>query len=163
MTVLVRPIKKSDWNKIAEIYQEGIDTGIATFENKVPTWDYWCANHYLKCSFVAETGENVIGFACLAPVSKREVYKGVAESSVYISTEYKNLGIGKLLLDHLILESESQGYWTLQASIFRENSASLQLHSKCGFREIGFREKVAKRNGKWYDNILMERRSPKIN
>lgn len=70
------------------------------------------------------------------------------------------MGIGKALLNELIPLSEDNGFWTLQAGIIRENTASWELHKKCGFREIGFRERVGRMpDGKWHDVILMERRS----
>ena len=90
------------------------------------------------------------------------MYGGVAEVSVYVDTKYNGKGIGTQLLKHLIAESENEKIWTLQSGIFRENQASIKLHKKLGFREIGFREKIGKRNGIWYDNIILERRSKTI-
>ena len=101
----------------------------------------------------------LVGWAALSPVSDRCVYGGVAEVSVYVNTNYGGKGIGTLLLEGLVNKSENEGFWTLQAGIFRENIASIELHKKVGFREIGYREKVGKKNGIWYDNVILERRS----
>ena len=149
----------ADWSAVSEIYKLGIETGIATFETEVPSWEKW-DDKFLKHSRLTAWSENKItGWAALSTVSSREVYKGVAEVSVYVHTDYAHQGIGIQLLEKLIVESENNGIWTLQAGIFCENIASINLHKKMGFREIGYREKVAKRDGIWHDNIIMERRS----
>ncbi|MCK8523791.1 N-acetyltransferase family protein [Aquimarina sp. D1M17] len=153
---------ENDWSEIAAIYQEGIATGIATFETKVPSWQDWDASHIKPCRFKAMKENQVMGWAALSPTSKRKVYQGVAEVSIYITSKFRNLGIGKLLLSRLIDESEAQGFWTLQAGIFRQNKASIALHKAVGFREIGYREKVGRLNGVWHDNTILERRSKLI-
>jgi phosphinothricin acetyltransferase len=104
-------------------------------------------------------GETIHGWAALSPVSKRDVYRGVAEVTVYVSESMQGQGIGRALLDGLIGESEKNGIWTLQASIFPENVASVQLHLRCGFREVGRRERIAMLNGVWRDTLLFERRA----
>ncbi|WP_303316893.1 GNAT family N-acetyltransferase [Flavivirga abyssicola] len=162
MEIVVRPLTKSDWNSVSKIYKEGINTGIATFETEVPNWQQWDAKYVSVCRFVALVKTTVVGFTVISPVSKRHVYKGVAEVSVYISNAFKGKHIGETLLKKLIEESEASGFWTLQASIFSENIASINLHVKCGFRVIGIREKIGQLNGKWYDNHFLERRSSKI-
>lgn len=163
MEIAVRSLVKNDWETVSHIYNEGIATGIATFETKVPDWDLWNEKYIDHCRIVAEINDKVIGFAVLSPVSKREVYKGVAEVSVYVSEKYRGNNIGELLLSTLIKQSESEGFWTLQANIFSENLASIRLHEKCGFRIVGLREKIGKLHDKWHDNHLLERRSHKIN
>lgn len=159
LKVDIKNIKLEDFEAVAEIYKMGVVTGIATFETKTPNWEVWDKKYLKHCRLAAWSENKVVGWAALSQVSSRAVYKGVAEVSVYIHTDYKNNGIGTLLLQRLIIESEKEGVWTLQAGIFRENETSVHLHNKLGFREIGYREKVAKRDGKWYDNIIMERRS----
>ena len=162
-SVFIRPIFKEDWKEISAIYKQGMDTGIATFETELPTWKKWKKHHHINLSLVAQLNDNVIGFASLAPTSNRKVYKGVAESSIYVRNEYKGKGVGKLLMEEVIALSEMHGFWTLQAVIFPENTVSITLHEKVGFRKIGYREKVGQRNGLWLDNIIMERRSKTIN
>lgn len=155
----VRPYTSNDYIPVATIYKEGLATGIATFETEVPDELKWNKKFIKNCSFIAEKDGGIIGWCALSHVSTREVYKGVAESTIYISSKYRGLGVGKILLKHLISESERKGFWTLQASIFSENKSSIFLHETCGFRIVGYREKIAKRNGNWHDNVLMERRS----
>lgn len=163
MEIAVRPLVKSDWAVVSKIYEEGIATGIATFETICPDWEQW-DNKYLKpCRIVAVYNGNVIGFGVLAPVSKRSVYKGVAEVSVYVFQRFWGKQVGKTLLKALIEDSESEGFWTLQAAIFSENKASIHLHVKCGFRIVGIREKIGQLKGKWHDNHFLERRSKIIN
>ena len=160
--VSIRPMEKSDWPVVSDIYSQGIATGYATFETEVPSYEEWNKNHLSSCRLIAERAGEVAGWAALSPVSGRCVYGGVAEVSVYVGTEFHGLGIGKLLMNHLILESEKAGLWTLQSGIFPENTGSIKLHEKVGFRKIGFREKVAKHHGEWKDNLIFERRSKVI-
>jgi phosphinothricin acetyltransferase len=128
----------------------------------VPSYDVWNEKFIKTCRLVAVDGNLVVGFAVLSQVSKREVYKGVAEVTIYITESQRGKGIGRQLLDALVFESENEGFWTLQAGIFSLNEASIELHKKCGFRIVGLREKIGKRNSIWHDNVLMERRSKKF-
>jgi len=155
----IKHINTEDWPAIANIYNQGIDTGVATFETEVPTWKQWDASHIKSCRLAAWIDNQLIGWAALSAVSSRCVYGGVAEVSVYVDTDSNGKGIGSILLKNLINESEKEGLWTLQSGIFPQNIASIKLHEKLGFRKIGYREKVGKLHGIWYDNILMERRS----
>lgn len=160
MDIKIVEMIPEDWKSVSQIYLKGIETGLATFQTNVPSYDEWDKGHILKCRLVAKKDDEVLGWAALSPVSSRSVYSGVAEVSIYIHPEYKGLQIGFKLLKALVDQSESEGFWTLQASITRENIPSIKLHEKCGFRIIGYREKIAKMpSGKWHDTILMERRS----
>lgn len=153
------PLTKKHYPEVAAIYEEGMATGIATFETAVPQWDAWDTKFLPHCRFTAMVEEKVAGWCALSAVSKREVYRGVAEVTIYVSKKFQKMGIGKRLLTHLVKESEKAGFWTLQAGIFSENKISIHLHEQCGFRILGIREKIAQRNGQWYDNVVMERRS----
>ncbi|MDS0526737.1 GNAT family N-acetyltransferase [Clostridium sp. SHJSY1] len=160
MTYTIEEMKNSDWNEVSKIYLEGINTGLATFQNSIPTFEEWDKGHIKSCRLVAKSNGKVLGFATLSSVSSRCVYSGVAEVSIYIGADYRRLGIGKTLLNHLIKLSEENNFWTLQSGIIRENISSLELHKICGFREIGVREKPAKTgDGIWHDTVLMEHRS----
>ncbi|WP_336375846.1 GNAT family N-acetyltransferase [Aureisphaera galaxeae] len=159
----ILPLTKEHFPEVAAIYQEGLDTGIATFETEVPGWETWNQKFLPVCRYVALANERVIGWCALSATSKRYVYRGVVEDTIYISEAARGQGLGRKLLEYLVRESEKEGFWTLQAAIFPQNKISIQLHEKCGFRIIGTREKVAKRDGIWHDNVLMERRSKKIN
>lgn len=152
-------MRASDWEKVSSIYLEGIRSGHSTFETTIPTWEQWDAAHLQIARLVMRDGDVVLGWSALSPTSKRHVYRGVAESTVYVAESHRGKGIGRALLDTLISESEKNGIWTIQASIFPENTASLELHLRCGFREIGRRERIAQLNGVWRDTILLERRS----
>jgi L-amino acid N-acyltransferase YncA len=150
-----------DWPAVAEIYREGIETGDATFETDVPAWEEWDAVH-LPQRLVARLGEDLVGWAALAPFSDRCVYSGVAWDSVYVRRDLQGRGVGRLLLERLVGEAEAAGIWTLQAGIFPENRASLALHERCGFRVVGVRERLGRREGRWRDVVLLERRSPVV-
>lgn len=150
-----------DWDQVASIYLEGINTGFATFETQCPRWEIWDEKHRKECRLVVREGGKIAGWAALSSVSSRSVYSGVCEVSIYVSGEYKRKGVGNLLMQALIDESEKQGIWMLQAAIFPENKASIHLHEKFGFRLVGIREKIGKRDGAWRDNVFLERRSRK--
>lgn len=151
-----------DWPEVARIYAEGLATGIATFETRVPDYPDWDRTHLAFCRLVAESAAGLEGWAALSPVSGRCVYGGVAELSIYVGRSCRGKGVGKALLDTLIPQSEENGIWTLQSGVFPENHASIRLHEKAGFRLLGYRERVGKRDGIWQDNVLFERRSPAV-
>ena len=146
---------------VATIYEEGIRTGNATFETEVPTWDEWDAGHPHHRLAAEDAAGELVGWSALSPVSRRPCYAGVAENSVYVRGTARGQGIGRELLSRLIRDAETDGIWTIQTSIFPENTASLVLHERCGFRRVGTRERIARLDGVWRDTVLMERRSPK--
>jgi phosphinothricin acetyltransferase len=151
-----------DWPEVREIYRQGIATGNATFEADVPDWEKWDSGHLPSCRLVARDDSGIVGWAALSPVSKRQVYAGVAEVSLYVAKTARGRGVGAALLQALITGSESDGIWTLQAGIFPENTASIALHKSCGFREVGTRQRVGKLGGRWRDTVLLERRSATV-
>ena len=155
---MIDQMKANDWEQVREIYLEGIRSGNSTFETDAPSWEKWNEGHLSFARLVMRDGETVIGWAALSPVSKRDVYRGVAEVTVYVTESARGKRIGRALLEALIAESETNGIWTLQASIFPENTASVELHLRCGFREVGRRERIAMLRGVWRDTILFERR-----
>lgn len=160
MSIEIKNMQLKDWTVVTNIYQLGIETDNATFETETPSWSTWNDTHMQSCRLTAWLERTIVGWAALSPVSDRCVYGGVAEVSVYVDTNYNGKGIGTKLLQELINQSEKEGFWTLQSGIFPENLASLLLHKKLGFREIGFRKKIGKtKNGIWRDNIILERRS----
>lgn len=158
-TVQIDTMQAADWLQVSQIYAEGIASRIATFETKMPDWDYWDRGHLDVCRLVAKLDDTVVGWAALSGVSSRCVYAGVAEVSIYIGENARGQGVGKRLLINLVTESEKAGFWTLQAGVLGGNSASVALHEKCGFRIVGVREKLAKLDGRWQDVVLLERRS----
>lgn len=162
MNYIIREMSPQDWGQVRDIYTEGIETGNATFETEAPSWEAWDRDHVKSCRLVATDGDQVTGWAVLSPVSSRCVYTGVGEVSLYISLNHRGQGIGPLLLKEIIRCSELEGFWTLQSGIFPENMASLVMHTKCGFREVGLRKKMGKLNGVWRDVVLLERRSETV-
>ena len=156
---MIDTMQQSDWDQVRSIYLDGIATGHATFETSAPEWDKWHADHLAEPRLVYRESEKICGWAALGRVSGRCVYAGVAEVSVYVSPGHKGRGVGRALLTALVDSSERLGIWTLQAGVFPENRASIELHLKCGFREVGVREKLGQMGGMWRDVVLLERRS----
>jgi phosphinothricin acetyltransferase len=159
MDPVIEDMKPDDWPSVRQIYEEGIATGLATFETAAPSWEDWSSAHLSQCRLVARIDGKIVAWAALSPVSDRCAYGGVAEVSIYVASSSGGRRIGKALLDALIGESEKIGIWTLQGGIFPENEASVRLHRSCGFREVGRRERLGQLDGEWRDVLLMERRS----
>ena len=159
MEIHIEAMQPAHWPAVSEIYREGIETGQATFETAVPTWEVWDMNHRPDCRLIALIDHKIAGWAALSPISRRQVYNGVAEISIYIASAARGQGIGKQLMLTLVTFSEEAGIWTLQSTIFPENEASVALHQAFGFRVVGTRERIAQMNGIWRDTVLLERRS----
>ena len=162
MDVTIRPMTDADGPDVLAIYGQGIATGVATFETAPPSWAEWDADHMPGCRLVATQGGTVAGWAALTAVSGRCVYRGVAEVSVYVRDGARGRGVGRALLAALVEASEREGLWTLQAGIFAENAASIELHRRSGFREVGRRERLGALGDVWHDVVLLERRSPVV-
>jgi len=160
--VRIEPMTAEDWPRVRAIYEQGIATRQATFEAEPPSWEQWDSAHLPNGRLVARDGDLIVGWGALSPVSRRQCYGGVAEASVYVDESARGRGIGRALLEHLIAASEAQGIWTLQGATFPENTASLRLQERCGFRVVGRRERIARMDGLWRDTILTERRSSKV-
>ena len=155
----VVPMRPDDWGAVRAIYLEGIAGGNATFETAAPDWEAWDRARLPCCRLVARRGPDVLGWAAVSPVSSRRVYAGVTEASIYVANMAQRRGVGSTLLAALIEASEREGIWMLQASIFPENTASLEMCRRAGFRVVGTRERIGQMHGRWRDTILMERRS----
>lgn len=159
---MIREMQESDAGAVLEIYRLGLDTGDASFETEVPDWPGWDGKYHPFCRLVYARDGAVLGWAALAPTSARACYRGVAEVSIYVDSGHRGAGIGNALLAALVAASEAHGIWTLNSSIFRENEATLKLHLRHGFREVGYRERIAQHYGRWRDTVLLERRSRRV-
>lgn len=167
-TLTVWAMEPSDWDQVRAIYQRGIDTGHATFESSAPAWESFDRSRLPRHRNVAASADGaVLGWAAVSPVSARPVYAGVVEHSVHVDPAARGLGIGTALLQELINSTESAEIWTIQASVFPENEASLRLHLAHGFSTVGPRRRIARMThgpmaGQWRDTLLIERRSDSI-
>jgi phosphinothricin acetyltransferase len=161
MAIRIEAMSESDWPEVRQIYEEGLATGVGSFETDPPSWEQWNAARLLHSRLVARD-DGVVGWAALSPFSKRTCYAGVAEVGIYVAARSRGRGVGRELLQALISSAESHGIWTLQGATIADNAASLALQATCGFRLVGRRERIAKRDGRWHDTILTERRSQRI-
>jgi len=153
-------MQETDWEGVREVFLQGIATGNATFETDAPSWDQWHSTHLASCRLVTRgPGGGLLGWAALSKVSNRCVYRGIAEVSIYVREDCRGQGVGAALLQQLINDSEAAELWTLQAHIFPENLASLKLHERLGFRQVGRRERLGKMGETWRDVLVLERRS----
>ena len=155
----IKNLEPNHWPVVKKIYELGIATGFATFETTAPTWETWNRDHLPHSRLVCEIDGKIAGWVALSPVSGRCVYQGVAESSIYIDPDFQGMGVGFVLLNHIIKESEANGIWILQAGIFENNKASIRLHEKSGFRKVGYREHIGQLKGVWKNVVLFEKRS----
>jgi|SRR5215469_8100627 len=160
MDITILAMQAADWPAVERIYLEGIADGNATFETASPGWEKWNLVHHTHSRLVAQENGQVVAWAALTPVSSRQVYRGVAEASIYVAESARGKGIGRRLLIELIRKSELNEIWTLQAGIFPENAASIALHKSCEFREVGVRERIGQLGDRWRNTVLLERRSP---
>ncbi|MCP4331352.1 MAG: N-acetyltransferase [Gammaproteobacteria bacterium] len=159
---MIRNLKESDADAVLEIYRQGLASSEASFETEAPDWATWKQKHLPFCRLAWDEDGQLRGWATLAPVSVRDCYRGVAEVSIYVSDEHLDKGIGSRLMAGLVETSENEGIWSLYSSIFPENHATLRLHLRHGFREVGFRERIAQQNGRWRNTLILERRSNKV-
>ncbi|MEU5947311.1 N-acetyltransferase family protein [Micromonospora sp. NPDC047465] len=160
--IAVRPMTPQDAERVLAIYQAGLDAGDASFETVAPTWAAFDAGRLDDHRFVAVDGDAVVGWVAVSPTSTRAVYAGVVEHSVYVDPTASGRGAARMLLDALVASTEAAGIWTIQSGVFPENTASLALHQRAGFRVVGIRERVGRHHGRWRDVVLLERRSPVI-
>jgi phosphinothricin acetyltransferase len=157
--VAIAALVPGDWDDVARIYAEGIETRLATFETAVPSWDAWDRAHLAEHRLMAREDGRAAGWAALTPASPRRVYAGVGRVSVYVAAAARGRGVGTALLSALVASSETGGIWTLEAGILPENEASVRMHERCGFRVVGRRERLGRMAGEWCDVLLLERRS----
>jgi L-amino acid N-acyltransferase YncA len=158
---LIRPMRAADAAEVLAIYQSGLDSGQASFETTAPAWEAFDAAKlplHRHVAIDASTGQ-VLGWAAASAVSDRCVYAGVIEHSVYVAPDSRRSGIGAALLAALTGSAEAAGIWTVQSGVFPENTASLRLHERAGFRVVGTRERIGCHHGRWRDVVFIERRS----
>ncbi|MBQ2382913.1 MAG: N-acetyltransferase [Oscillospiraceae bacterium] len=157
---MIRPMTYADLPRVLEIYAQSLATGTATFNKDCPDPDQWDRSHHPDCRLVYEEDGQILGFAMISPTSPKYHFRGVVEDTIYVDLAHLGKGIGTALLTRLCEEVEQAGYWTIYSSIFPDNTGSVKLHEKCGFRLIGTREKIAQDIfGTWRDTIIMERRN----
>jgi phosphinothricin acetyltransferase len=163
--IRMRALEPADWPAVEGIYREGIATGNATFEADPPDWASFDGSRIADPRLVAVAPDDaVVGWIAASRVSNREVYRGVIEHSLYVAEAARGAGVGRALLDAFVTAAESAGYWTIQSSIFPENTASLALHERAGFRRVGTRHAIGRMGhgpwaGQWRDTVLVEWRS----
>src|SRR5438093_878448 len=158
MRLRIDTMTENDWPEVCLIYEEGLATGVGSFETAAPSWEQWNAARLPHSRLVARE-DRIVGWAALSRFSERSCYAGVAEVGIYVAARARGRGIGRALLLALVESAEAHGIWTLQGATIAENAASLALQASCGFRLVGRSERIATRDGKWHDTILTERRS----
>lgn len=159
MDFTITEASPADYQEIKEIYAQGIESGTATFRTKVPEYGEWDKSHLPFCRYTAKIGGLTVGWTSLTLGLSRGAYKGVAELSIYVRDGYRRHGIGFALIEEVKKNASGYGIWTLESRICRQNTGSIKLHEKCGFRMVGYRERIAKdKFGCWQDTVEMEYR-----
>ncbi|MFE2283198.1 GNAT family N-acetyltransferase [Streptomyces sp. NPDC059443] len=163
MSLRIEPLTRAHADEVLAIYQTGIDEGNATFETEAPSWAEFDATKLAGHRFAAIGPDGqVLGWVAASKVSDRAAYAGVVEHSLYVHPASRGRGVARALLDALIASTEAAGIWTIQSGVFPENTPSLALHQRAGFRVIGTRERIGRHRGVWRDVVLLERRSPRV-
>jgi phosphinothricin acetyltransferase len=151
----------ADAAAIAAIYNQGIGERIATFETAPRTPEQIAAQLTEKGNryptIVVEGEGRIVAFASAGPYRSRPCYSGVAEYSVYVDPAARGRGAGRAALAALIETYGALGFWKLVSRIFPENTASLALHERCGFRAVGVYRRHARLDGQWRDCVIVER------
>jgi len=162
--VHIRTATADDAAAIAEIYNQGIEDRVATYETRrrsaedQQAWLQSIAGRYP--AVVAQINGEIVGWAGAGPYRDRECYRGIGEFSMYVHRDWRRRGMGDLLLADLIAKAERMGLWKLLSRIFPFNEASRALCRKHGFREVGVYEKHAHLDGRWLDVVIVERLIP---
>jgi phosphinothricin acetyltransferase len=157
---VIRPAGGRDTEAIADIYNEGIATRLATFETEPRTGadvELWLAAGDRLPTLVAEEDDVVLGWARVLAYSDRPVYAGVGEVSVYVAEHARGRGLGRRLLDALQQRAKELGYWKLVGKLFTANAASAAMVRRCGWREVGMHHRHSRLDGEWRDVLLVER------
>jgi L-amino acid N-acyltransferase YncA len=161
--VSIRPVRPVDIVAITRIYAHAVRHGTASFELDPPDinemtrrLDALIAGDFPY--LVAEATGEILGYAYAGPYRARPAYRFTVEDSVYIAPEAQRRGLGRLLLEQLIVESETRDYRQMIAVIGDSaQHASIALHKMLGFRMIGTFEAVGWKFGRWLDSVLMQR------
>lgn len=158
--VKIRRAYLADAGPIAQIYNQGIEDGVATLETE--TRDSGERLEWLKRRgarhpvLVAERGGLILGWGSLNPFSERAAYRFVADCSIYVARERRGTGIGKRLLDALIERARALEYHKLVLSAFAWNESGVSLYKSRGFREVGIYKEQGQLDGRWVDTLIME-------
>lgn len=162
MTLAARPASPDDAAILAQIYNEGIEDRVGTFETRPRTAQDVAAwfDGVHPIVVVEAEGQGVVAFASTSGYRSRECYAGIAEFSVYVARHARGQGAGRVAMQALIEAAKAAGIWKLLSRIFVENDASRRLMASMGFREVGIYQKHARLDGQWRDVVIVERLIP---
>jgi L-amino acid N-acyltransferase YncA len=156
----IRAATAADAQAVADIYNEGIATRLATFETEPRTAadiESWLAAGERLPVLVAEEHERLLGWGRITAYSERPVYAGVGEVSVYVTERARGRGLGRGLLEALQRRAAELGYWKLVGKLFTANAASAGMVRSCGWREVGMHHRHSRLDGEWRDVLVVER------
>ena len=158
---VVRLARADDAAAIATIYNEGIADRVATFETEPRTPEQIARQLADKGdrypTVVVDRGGQIVAWASAGSYRNRPAYAGVAEHSVYVARDARGTGAGRAALEGLIRAYAQRGFWKIVSRIFPENTASIRLHERCGFRVVGVYRRHGKLEDEWRDCVIVER------
>jgi L-amino acid N-acyltransferase YncA len=159
----LRAAEAADIPAIARIYAHAVRHGTASFELEPPDETEMARRRRALIDgafpyLVAELDGVIAGYAHAGPYRARPAYRFSVEDSVYVAAEAHRRGVGRALLDRLIVESEARGFRQMIAVIGDSAQVpSIELHRAAGFRLIGAIESVGFKFGRWLDSVLLQR------
>jgi L-amino acid N-acyltransferase YncA len=142
---------------IANIYNQGIEDRLATFETVLRSaTDVAAWFDGVHPTVVVESGERIVAFAATSTYRPRTCYAGIAEVSLYVERSSRGRGAGRSAMRAILAEAERAGFWKLVSRIFLDNQTSRRLVSSAGFREVGIYKNHGKLDGVWRDVLIVE-------
>ena len=159
----VRLGRLSDVRCITDIFNYYIEhtnarfeTALLSYENR-QAWFSQFAGDSKHQLFVAVENENILGFACSQPYRATSAFEDTVEVTIYLAPEVKGKGVGTLLYSKLFETLAEQGVHRALSGIALPNDASLALHKRFGFREVGVFQEYAKKNGQYINSMWLEK------
>jgi L-amino acid N-acyltransferase YncA len=162
--VRLRLVEPGDAEAIRAIYNSEVASGSNTFDlvtRSLEEQRAWITRHRGAHPALVALDERpsdlLVGFAVISPFRDRAAYATTVEDSVYVHSARRGQGVGRRLLEELLVVAAAHGFHTVIARVSSENEASLRLHRSCGFETVGVEREVGRKHGRWLDVVELQR------